>query len=127
MDKDKLSELLKSVGYTDEDFDGDVDWYDVDLHDEEIKIINKIVHPRYESNFDKDEEEIDEDGSLGYLNGEYDDNDELYGVDECDVSLKEEIETDFDDNLDNVSDNEEIFDEFEDTEKTDERNGYKVI
>lgn len=82
-DKDDLSDLLRSAGYVDEDFDGDVDWYDVDLHDQEIKELDKILHPRRTTIYDVDEDEDEDD-----MEDDWDDDnteDELYSDDEGDI------------------------------------------
>lgn len=57
-DDDDYNVWRDTFGYHDEDFDGDVDWEDVDIADRNFKELEDILYPK--TSFDDDDDEDDD-------------------------------------------------------------------
>jgi hypothetical protein len=72
-DDDDYNVWRDIFGYHDEDFDGDVDWEDVDIADRNFKELEDILYPK--TSFDDDDDDEDDDLFDDFDNDEWDDND----------------------------------------------------
>jgi hypothetical protein len=112
-DDDDYNVWRDTFGYHDEDFDGDVDWEDVDIADRHFKELQDVLYPK--ATFDDEDDDNDGDNDEDLFEDddndedlfEDDDNDEYLLEDDDDNDDDDEWVNDDDDDDDNDDDNDD--------------------